>query len=650
MKLLFKIVLIFLLNLFQYPFLASQISDDEVVVLSDEREGEHIGTSIYYVRDENYQFTIEQVSNPDFRSEFIRSDMIRPNFGNEELAIWNKFTVTNLTNDQWVFEIGVNTIDTLTVYYANDDGGFDRIESGRSVAFKDRNYKTTNFLFDIPVLGGDTTTIYFKVSSYIMQYPISIHTKKGYFDKAHFLDIINGAYLGFVVLIILFNFMIWTSTRDRNYIFYILYVLINAIMVIELNGLLGQFLWVGPLQQFWHHGPIIVSMSSIFAIIFTVNFLETEKYLKWINRIFKYALVPIFLFIIILDIAGMKLVASVLNQTVGVLGILTMFAAAVIMYKRGFRAARFYIFATSFYFAGAVLYVLKTFAIVPHNFITDNAIELGSAIEMVLFSLALADKINVYKEEKEVALKDKEQLVREQNVVLERTVEERTRDLRKEKEKSENLLLNILPEEIAEELKEKGQAEARDFESVTILFSDIENFTGIAEMLTAQELVAEINAFFKTFDAIVGKHDVEKIKTIGDAYMAAGGVPTPSLNAVRNTVRAAIEMQNFIGIRKEEREAAGKIAFEMRIGLHTGNVVAGIVGDRKFQYDIWGDAVNTAARMESKGEVGRVNISRSTYDLIKDEPEFSFHSRGKIDVKGKGLVEMYFVSEALTVA
>ena len=182
---------------------------------------------------------------------------------------------------------------------------------------------------------------------------------------------------------------------------------------------------------------------------------------------------------------------------------------------------------------------------------------------------------------------------------------------------------------------------------MTILFSDIENFTGIAERLSAQELVAEINACFKTFDAIVEKHGVEKIKTIGDSYMAAGGVPRPTTDSVRNSVRAAIEMQEFVKERKKVREGRGEIAFEMRIGLHTGNVVAGIVGDRKFQYDIWGDAVNTAARMETKGVVGEVNISRTTYDLIKDDPEFSFHSRGNIDVKGKGMVEMYLVSAAL---
>lgn len=163
----------------------------------------------------------------------------------------------------------------------------------------------------------------------------------------------------------------------------------------------------------------------------------------------------------------------------------------------------------------------------------------------------------------------------------------KSRDLiSKEKERSENLLLNILPHEIAEELKEKGEAVARDFEMASILFTDFSSFTQASEKLSASELVHEINECFKAFDLIVEKYNVEKIKTIGDAYMAAGGVPIPSDISVKNTVLAAIEMQDFINLRKAKNEEEGKHAFEMRVGIHTGPVVAGIVGVKKFQYDI----------------------------------------------------------------
>jgi adenylate cyclase len=216
--------------------------------------------------------------------------------------------------------------------------------------------------------------------------------------------------------------------------------------------------------------------------------------------------------------------------------------------------------------------------------------------------------------------------------------------IEKERDRSDNLLLNILPAEIAAELKEKGKADARDFDMVSILFTDFKDFTEQSEKMSAANLVDEINHCFQAFDTIMEKYRIEKIKTIGDAYMAAGGLPVPTDDSIKNTVLAALEMQAFIQARKVEKDALGQPAFEMRVGIHTGPVVAGIVGVKKFQYDIWGDTVNTASRMESSGEVGKVNISEATYDLLKNEPNFAFESRGKIEAKGKGEIEMYFVS------
>lgn len=185
-----------------------------------------------------------------------------------------------------------------------------------------------------------------------------------------------------------------------------------------------------------------------------------------------------------------------------------------------------------------------------------------------------------------------------------------------EKDRSESLLLNILPAEIAEELKTKGKADARDFDMVSILFTDFKSFTETSELLTAKELVEEINICFGAFDSICDKYKIEKIKTIGDSYMAAGGLPVPSDDNINNTILAALEMQEFVAKRKVELDAKDDPSFEMRVGIHTGPVVAGIVGVKKFQYDIWGDTVNTASRMESSGKVEKVNISQATYELL----------------------------------
>lgn len=216
--------------------------------------------------------------------------------------------------------------------------------------------------------------------------------------------------------------------------------------------------------------------------------------------------------------------------------------------------------------------------------------------------------------------------------------------IEKERDRSDNLLLNILPAEVAEELKQNGEAKARDFEMVTVLFTDFKGFTEASEILSANELVDELNYFFKGFDRIMEKYGIEKIKTIGDAYMAVGGLHGAARDGAVKTTLAALEMQEFVIARKKVKESQGLKAFDMRVGLHSGPVVAGIVGVKKFQYDIWGDTVNTASRMESAGQVGKVNISQATYDFVCEEEGFSFKKRGKIDTKGKGELDMYFVS------
>jgi guanylate cyclase len=209
--------------------------------------------------------------------------------------------------------------------------------------------------------------------------------------------------------------------------------------------------------------------------------------------------------------------------------------------------------------------------------------------------------------------------------------------LHKEKKRSDSLLLDILPAEVAEELKAKGFSDARQFDQVSVLFADIKGFTTIAEKMSAHELVKELNECFSAFDNIIKRHNIEKIKTVGDAYLAASGMPLANPNHARDMVNAAREIQMFITNRRKINPAS----FEVRVGIHSGHVVAGIVGVKKFAYDIWGDTVNTAARMEQNSEAGQINISQSTYELVKDI--FNCEYRGEIEAKNKGKLKMYFV-------
>ena len=212
--------------------------------------------------------------------------------------------------------------------------------------------------------------------------------------------------------------------------------------------------------------------------------------------------------------------------------------------------------------------------------------------------------------------------------------------IKAEKQISETLLLNILPEHVANELKAKGDVEAKQFDNVTVFFSDFVNFTSAGEKFTASELVAELHACFKAFDEIISKYNIEKIKTVGDAYVAVSGLPKENTNHAADMLSAALEIRDFMLSRKQ---MLGDKTFGVRIGLNSGSVVAGVVGVRKFAYDIWGDTVNTAARMEQHSENGKVNITEATYQIVKDK--FVCTYRGEIEAKNKGMMNMYFVEK-----
>ena len=239
-------------------------------------------------------------------------------------------------------------------------------------------------------------------------------------------------------------------------------------------------------------------------------------------------------------------------------------------------------------------------------------------------------------------IKVRERSLKETQRILEEKVAQRTSELESEKVKTEELLLNILPKDTADELQKHGKATARHYNQVSVLFTDFKGFTEFAENTKPEDLVNELHRCFVGFDEIIGKYYLEKIKTIGDAYMCAGGVPIRNNSNAISITLAALEIRDFMVKVAAEKRAKNEPILEIRIGMHTGPLTAGVVGLKKFAYDIWGDTVNTASRMESTSEPGRVNVSGTTYQLIKKYFDCEF--RGKQEVKGKGLVEMYFVN------
>ena len=233
--------------------------------------------------------------------------------------------------------------------------------------------------------------------------------------------------------------------------------------------------------------------------------------------------------------------------------------------------------------------------------------------------------------------KEKQRILENQKEKLEVMVADRTEELEKEKEKTEELLLNTLPLKVVNELKENGKSEPESFDDVTIYFSDIVGFTNISSSFEPKALIAELNAMFTVFDDIMTKHHCERIKTIGDAYLAVSGMPIKNKKHAENMLQAAIEIKKYL----DDRNQTSEVTWRIRIGIHTGKVVGGIVGVRKYIYDVFGDAINTASRMESNSEPMRINVSTATYEILKEK--FRFIERKPLQVKGKGEMKMYFL-------
>jgi class 3 adenylate cyclase len=209
-----------------------------------------------------------------------------------------------------------------------------------------------------------------------------------------------------------------------------------------------------------------------------------------------------------------------------------------------------------------------------------------------------------------------------------------------ERDRSDGLLLNILPQQTAMELKNLGRVKAQRFDEVSVLFTDFKGFTSHAESLDPEKLVKSIDYYFSHFDTLMDKYGLEKIKTVGDAYMCASGLPYPSEDHAVRIVEAAREILEFVEAAKKD-SSEDHVRFDIRIGINSGPVVAGVVGTKKFAYDIWGDTVNIAARMESASEEGKINIAENTYERIKDH--FECEARGNIAVKNRGKLNMYYV-------
>lgn len=613
-----------------------------------------IGKDMEYFVDTTQNLGIHDLSKKNFT--LCQTEIL--NLGNIPHSVWMRFSVFSKTEKELYLEIDAPLLSQLEIFEMNGETPKQLFSGGSLKPFHERPVDSENWLLSLHLEDTIKTLIYLKGKSiYPFQIPIAVSSKNKFVEYNQLNILFWGIYMGVMFFAFIYNFFIYLSVRERSYLYYLLYILFSVTFYLGLKGFGFQFLWprspgINPMI------PIFVSLTNCAIILFTLRFLGINKNQK--NLFYTaWTFFIIFSLLAFLNLAGKFVLALVLSQIFSLLICIYFIVAGIISLKRGIPNAKYFLIAWSAFLVLVVLFILALNNVVPSNFFNTHGIFMGHIAEVVLLSFALADRINVLKKENEkkqkeiiVQLEENHQLQTKVNRELEQKVTERTlevvaekKEVEKQKKRSDDLLLNILPEEVAEELKAKGSAEAQLIGEVTVLFTDFKGFTQLSEKLTPKELVSELNECFSAFDHIMQKYGIEKIKTIGDSYMAAGGLPTMNTTHAIDVVSAALEIQKFMLQHKVKREAEGRLFLDIRIGVHSGPVVAGIVGVKKFAYDIWGDTVNIASRMESSGEPGKVNISGTTFGLVKDK--FKCVYRGKIEAKGKGDIDMYFVGEIL---
>lgn len=609
-----------------------------------------IASEVSLLEDTSMQLSFQQVAAGEMQGSFEKWDKPLITLGYTTSAWWLKFELENNSSKDLNLEISQAGLPDCDFYCQISPDSLVHYQAGGNHPFKNRVIKSSFQVF--PLLKGKHT-YYVRLTSNSGPIPIKIIEEHTYEEKSISLKLVYGAYIGLMLFVLLSNLFFFFSLRNFLYLVNSLNVLIFTAYSALVVDFFGVYFFDSEDIMFWYTN--IPSIGVTIQTIYSLWFLEVKKYRPKINTAVWW-LVGVYVLWFVFKGFLPFAISQPINTLQALLSFFVMGFVGIRVWQKGNRFGLYFALTYFIYFILVLAEAVYINTGKPEYILGFSYSGHATVIEALALSFLLTKRFEWEKEELNEAKQlaqaqlveatlENERFVREQNVVLEQKVAERTEQLSAEKKKSDDLLHNILPEEVADELKRTGQSEAKQFKQVTVLFTDFTHFTETTQQLIAKALVEELNICFKKFDEIVDKYGIEKIKTIGDSYMAAGGLHAGA-SVPLHVVSAGLEMQDFMLARAAARNPKGLPVFDMRVGIHTGPVVAGIVGVKKFQYDIWGDTVNTASRMESYGQEGKVNISTETYELVKDEPDFTFVSRGIQDVKGKGNIAMWFVSWA----
>lgn len=625
----------------------------EVLQLDPMTERISLNQFIERIEDPGGSLTLDEVRAPERAPHFVAGSA---GIGHSTLAWWMRLRIHNASTVplERRLDLGNRTLQEVDLYVSTPDGGWQRQATGSTLPFAARPIATGNFALPLTLAANATTEVYLRVRS--TGYLGVIVTPSLWQPTAHqsawheeiaIWMLATGVFLAMATL----NLFLFAYVRERRYLLYSLSVLSFLVGInSSVGGYGGAYAYLWPTspvleQAMWVVGILIPSLFPVWFIAEVIHIPQHHP------RIWRLVLVcqTMLLIAIIAQVGGTLLqrpeLANLLQRFYLIVAIFwapiypSVVWAAFHSWRQGDRMARYLAIGYVPLFLCIAVGVLMMIEGEP--FPWSYAIAAG-VFETLVMALALADSFFVERRDKLAAQAETIATLQHSERVLEAKVIERTAELADEKHRTQDLLHNILPASVAADLAAHGSAKPVELRSATILFTDFSGFTQIASTMPAEQMVAELNEIFAAFDDICDANGIEKIKTIGDAYMAASGVPVPCDDHAQRAVRAGLAMCAFLA----ERNKTASFKWSLRVGIHSGPVVAGVVGKRKYAFDVWGDTVNIASRLESAGEVGRVNVSAYTHHLIQDD--FQSEYRGRVDAKGKGEVDMYFVTRALS--
>ena len=600
------------------------------------------------LEDPEGQLDFASASSPALTRQYEPRDS---SFGFTTSAWWLRFQVVNPTDaaQVWWFDTGSRTLNELDFYAPDAAGIYQRSSASSDRVFADRPVPTANFVFPFRLEARQTAWVYLRVRSTIF---FGITVRPAVWQPSAYLGTEQREtaqwllYLGMVLALALVNLALWAYLRDRLFGLYVASLFGYATLVSFAQGGFGsvyQYLW--PQTPIFHQlvWGIALTLSSQLIWLFSIRLLNLHQFapkrFAWFWRCYVVAWGMVLfrvsvLFIHVPQLTAWSQRASVVALIMTGLAFLLAATSVVQCYRAKVPFSGYLILST---LPSIVVAPTVTFGTAA-GFSGIAPLWLFAAIwEMLVMALALADRFFQERRAKMAAQQDMIDALKQSEHALEVKVAQRTEQLAHSEAKAKDLLHNMLPIEVAAELSSTGTTQPVRHESATVLFTDFVGFTQVASTMPADQMVHELNAIFAAFDDICDECGIEKIKTIGDAYMAAGGVPKACADHAKRCVKAGLRMLAFTQARNQD----SAFKWSVRVGIHSGPVVSGVVGKRKFAFDIWGDTVNIASRMESAGEAGKVNVSAYTYHLCRKDFECTY--RGKLDAKGKGEVDMYFV-------